>query len=318
MPRLKGIYRYWWCSNQRLLYRAAGVVRGLEQAGIPTLALKGAAVSIAYYQDAGVRPMGDIDLLVPVERAAEAISRLGRLGWRPGRPRVADLIRYQHSVQMVHENGEVLDLHWHVLAECVRHNADDGFWRRAIPIRIQDASTRGLGPTDALLHAIVHGMRWNAEPTVRWVADAMAILHASGSDIDWDGLVREASRQRVVLRLAFGLEYLRRSMAAPIPQHALERLHATRPGALERMESKVLAVDSEGGHALRPGHVLLVAVQYMRFMSGKSLLQKLGETPDYLRYRMRGRRRPAPAALRRIKHGLLGLLPRRTAPREAA
>ena len=37
MPRLKGIYRYWWCSNQRLFYRAAGVIRQLESAGIRTI-----------------------------------------------------------------------------------------------------------------------------------------------------------------------------------------------------------------------------------------------------------------------------------------
>ena len=56
--------------------------------------------------------------------------------------------------------------------------------------------------------------------------------------------------------------------------------------------------------------MLLVAVQYMRFMSGKSLLQWLSETPDYARYRIRGRRRPAPAALRSLKRGLLRLLRR--------
>jgi len=310
MPRLKGIYRYWWCSNQRLFYRAAAVIRALGLAGIPTLVLKGAAVSVAHYQDTGVRPMGDVDLLVPFDRAADTVACLGRLGWRPARPRVPDLIRYQHSVQMVHENGEVLDLHWHVLAECVRHNADDGFWRRAVTIRILDVPTLALGPSDALLHTIVHGMRWNAEPTIRWVADAMAILHGSGRDIHWGGLVREAARQQVVLRLRAGLEYLRRSMGAPIPQHAIERLRAARPGALEHMESRVLALDAAARGALRPGHALLVAVQYLRFMSGKGPLQVLAETPDYVGYRLRGRRRPAPEALRRIKRGLVRVLRR--------
>jgi putative nucleotidyltransferase-like protein len=301
MPRLKGIYRYWWCSNQRLFYRAAGVIRGLGQAGIPTLVLKGAAVSVAHYQDCGVRPMGDVDLLVPFDRAAEAVACLERRGWRPARPRVADLIRYQHSVQMVHESGETLDLHWHVLAECVGRHADQGFWRRAVPIRILDAPTLALGPGDALLHTIVHGMRWNAEPTIRWVADAMAILHASGRDINWGGLVREAARQRVVLRLRIGLEYLRRAMGAPIPGHALERLRAQRPALLERMEARVLTLDAEARGALRPGHALLIAVQYLRFMSGKRWLEALGETPPYARYRLRGRRRPAPALLRRVR-----------------
>lgn len=318
MPRLKGIYRYWWCSNQRLFYRAAAVVRGLEQAGIPSVVLKGAAASIAYYHDTGVRPMGDIDLLVPLDQAAAAVAHLGRQGWRPTRPRVADLIRYQHSVQMVHTTGEALDLHWHVLAECVHPSSDEGFWKRAVPIRILNAATLALGPTDSLLHAIVHGMRWNAEPTVRWVADAMAILHAAEDAIDWDVLEFEARRQRVLLRLSMGLEYLKRSMDAPVPERVLERLRTRRPAVLESMESRVLALDADGDHSLRPGHALLVAVQYLRFMAGKTLVRVLAETPDYVRYRMRGRRRPAPEAVRRIKRGLLRLFPRRVLSREAS
>ena len=251
MPRLKGIYRYWWCSNQRLFHRAAAVIRALEQAGIRTLVLKGTAASVAYYRDRGARPMGDIDLLVSHDQAPAAVARLGALGLRPARPRVADLIRYQHSVRMVHDTGEALDLHWHVLAECVHRDADHGFWKRAVPIHVLDAPSVALGPTDALLHAIVHGMRWNAEPTVRWVADAMTILRSSEDAIDWVGLEREATRLQVVLRLRSGLEYLEERMDAPIPYRALTRLRGTRAASIEHLERRVLTLGSDGGRPLR-------------------------------------------------------------------
>jgi len=317
LPRLKGIYRYWWCSNQKLFYRAAGVIRGLEEAGIPTLALKGSAASVAYYRDSGVRPMADIDLLVPYSRAAAAVQALVRIGWKSARPRVPDLIRYQHSVRMIHETGEALDLHWHVLAECVHHDADQGFWRRAVPIRILDVSTRALGPADSLLHAVVHGMRWNAEPTIRWVADAMAILHASGDAIDWEALEREARMQRVVLRLRLGLDYLKRRMDAPIPDRVLARLGSTPPAGIEHMEYRVLALGADGRRKVRPGHVLLLTVQYLRFMAGKNLGQKLAETPAYWRYRLRGRQGPFFDAARSIKKWIRGRFPRGNATREA-
>jgi len=315
MPRLKGIYRYWWCSNQRLFYRAAGVIRGLEQAGIPTLALKGSAASVAYYRDPGVRPMADIDLMVPYDRAAAAVTTLGHIGWKPARPRVPDLIRYQHSVRMIHETGEALDLHWHVLAECVRHDADRGFWKRAVPIRILDASSLALGPADSLLHAVVHGMRWNEEPTIRWVADAMAILNAAGRTIDWEVLEREARAQRVVLRLRLGLDYLKHRMDAPIPEHVLVRLQSAPPAGIERMELGVLALGAQGRRRITPRHVLLVTVQYLRFLSGKSLRQKLAETPAYLRYRLRGRKGWFFDAARAVKKWIRGLFPRGNATR---
>jgi hypothetical protein len=316
MPRLKGIYRYWWCSNQRLFYRAAEVIKGLEQAHIPTLALKGAASSVAYYRDTGVRPMGDVDLLVPYDQAAAAVVHLGRMAWKPGRPRVPDLIRYQHSVRMFHETGEALDLHWHVLAECVRRDADQGFWARAVPIRILDSASLALGPTDALLHAVVHGMRWNEEPTIRWVADAMAILHASGDAIDWETLEREARAQRLVLRLCLGLDYLKRRMDAPIPDGVIERLQAAPPSGIEHMEFRVLALGAEGRRRITPRHVLLVTVQYLRFLSGRTLLQKLAETPAYLRYRLRGRKGWFFDAVRSFRRAFRRLLPHGDFPRE--
>jgi len=317
MPRLKGIYRYWWCSNQKLFYRAAAVIRGLEEAGIPTLALKGSAASVAYYRDAGVRPMADIDLLVPYDRAEAAVQALGPIGWTPARPRIPDLIRYQHSVRMIHETGEALDLHWHVLAECVSRDADRGFWQRAVPIRILDASSLALGPTDALLHAVVHGMRWNEEPTIRWAADAMAILHSSGHAIDWEILEHEARAQRVVLRLRVGLDYLQRRLDAPIPDHALARLQSAPPAGIEQMEFRVLAIGSDGSERIRPDHALLLAVQYMRFMSGKSLGERLAETPAYWRYRLRGRKGWFFDMLRWVKRGFRPRPARRDGARAA-
>ena len=311
MPRLKGIYRYWWCSNQRLFHRAAGIIGALEQAGIPTLVLKGTSASVAYYRDRGARPMGDIDLMVSHDQAPAAVARLGTIGLRPARPRVADLIRYQHSVRMVHDTGEALDLHWHVLAECVHRDADDGFWTRAVPIRVLDASSLALGPTDALLHAIVHGMRWNAEPTVRWVADAMTILRSSEDAIDWVGLHREASRLRVLLRLRSGLEYLEDKMNAPIPHRALARLRSTPTAAIEHLERRVLTLGSDGRRRLQVGHLMLVLIQYLRFVSGMHPFQALAETPAYLRYRLRGRRGPVFGAMRLVMRGAQMLFSRR-------
>lgn len=289
MPRLKGIYRYWWCANQRLFDQAATAIKGLEAKGIPTLVLKGAAISILYYRDRGVRPMGDADVLVPHARAEAAVECFRRMGWRPMRSRVSELIRYQHSVRMVSPTGEGLDLHWRGLAECVGEGMDEGFWSRAVPIPVLHVASRALGPGDALLHAVVHGMRWNAEPTLRWIPDAMVILREAGDGIDWSRLRDEARVRGVSLRLAAGLTYLRDRFDAPVPDEALAALAATRPPLVERLELDVLAIGAGGTRGLRPGHLLLLVVQYLRFMFGKSLGQALADTPAYLRYRLRGR-----------------------------
>lgn len=317
LPRLKGIYRYWWCSNQHLLYRAAEVIRSLEGAGVRTLVLKGAATSTLYYRDAGVRPMADVDVLVPVARASAAVAHLGRCGWRPVKPRVADLIRYQHSVSLVNACGETLDLHWHVFRECIQGDANEGFWQRSVPLRILDARSRALGPTDALLHTVVHGMRWNEEPTLRWIPDAMAILRTGEGAIDWPGLGEEARQRRLLLRLSRGLDYLRRTLDAPIPEPELRRLRTTRPSGIERVEYRLLALGPGRGERLSFGHLLLMGVQYLRLMSHQSPGRKIAELPAYLRYRLRNRSEPAIVAARRLRRGIRRLFAGRVPTRDA-
>ena len=61
----------------------------LNDASIPTILLKGMALSQRYYRDLGLRPMFDLDLLVPPQRAKAAYEILGPLGWTsrlPGPP----------------------------------------------------------------------------------------------------------------------------------------------------------------------------------------------------------------------------------------
>jgi hypothetical protein len=303
LPRLKGIYRYWWCANQRLLFQAAAIVRELEGAGVPCLVLKGAAAATLHYRDSGARPMGDIDVMVPLDRAADAVARLGAIGWQATRRHVRDLIRYQHSVSLV-KDGVTVDLHWQVFREVIHGDAGEGFWRRSVPLEFLGARCRALGPGDALLHAIVHGVRWREEPTVRWIPDALTILRSAGGAIDWDAVRDEARARRLLLRFVRGLEYLRRTFDAPVPADVLERLRRTPISRLERLEYRFLTLGADGNRGLQLGHGPLFAVTYLRLMSRLSPARKLAELPAFLRYRLRNRKEPAILAMRRLKREL--------------
>ena len=83
MPKLKGVYRHTWFKNQTVLRQAGIPIRVLRKAGIPTLALKGATLCPLYYRDWGVRRMEDFDLLVPPDRATDAMAALRAIGATP-------------------------------------------------------------------------------------------------------------------------------------------------------------------------------------------------------------------------------------------
>lgn len=234
MDRMKGVYRYYLYKNEILLHRVASLVAALEDAGIQTMVLKGAALIQLYYKESGLRPMLDADVLVHAHHAGQAMEILTKLDWKPRYRQPQMRIPIIHSTPFEDSGGRQVDLHWHLFWECFKAGDDKDYWEKAIPIKIGEVKTLALSPTDQLLHTCWHGARWNEVPPIRWVADAMSILAASAAEIDWPSLLKKAQRHRVVLPVKDSLEYLKKTFDAPVPDSLLESLSAVRISSVER------------------------------------------------------------------------------------
>jgi Uncharacterised nucleotidyltransferase len=237
----KGVHRYSWARNQMLLAPMMGIVAELEGAGLETLLMKGAAFVADSRLDAGMRPMNDVDVLVGNDSVEEAIEVLLAAGLAPvgGVPPwyVAEYApRFVPSHGFRDSLDRQLDLHWHVLHASCQPQADDDFWAAAQRIELLGVPTRALCASDELLLVILHGLRWNALPTYRWVVDAAVLCSGAIGEIDYGRLVEQARKRRVTAALRAGLEYLRRVIGAPVPEDCLGELGAARPSRLERME----------------------------------------------------------------------------------
>ena len=69
-------------SNNGTLYgRLAALLKELDARGMPAILVKGSALALLYYLDPGLRPMMDADILVPTDRAREAMEIITALGW---------------------------------------------------------------------------------------------------------------------------------------------------------------------------------------------------------------------------------------------
>jgi hypothetical protein len=225
---LKGIYLHSWYRNLLLLRRMAQVLRELDAAGIPTLALKGTALVAGYYKDPGVRPMGDFDVLVPQYARAKSLEVIERLGWGEEDSRVRDLrLGYYHSIDLAGGEPFACDLHWQLmhyllLPDDPDRSADD-FWEAAEGIEIVDVPTRALCPADQLLHVCAHGARWDSDTTLCWLADAATILAVGGGRLDWRRLVSQAGRRRSVLAVRTAMTTLA-SFGFDVPPDVLGQL----------------------------------------------------------------------------------------------
>jgi len=243
LSRMKGVYRRTWYRNQALLHAIADVIRLLDDAGIATIVLKGAALTAAYYRDYGLRMMNDVDVLVPTAARGRALDALDAAGWIPGYFPISALTNERLDVRQSwgfhNGRGREFDLHWHVMASDVRADADDVFWQHAEPLTVSGVATGTLSPTDHLLHICEHGMVPVAVPPVQWIADAVTILQAAGDRVDWERLAGQVKRRRLTLVARAALGYLSREWCAPVPLDWLGDLNTKSVSELERREFEV-------------------------------------------------------------------------------
>jgi hypothetical protein len=261
MGKFKGIYRRTWYENQIRFRNAAAILQSLHAAGIETLLLKGAALVLLHYRDLALRPMQDLDFLVPVPMAVKAEAVLQKLGWlsdfRPSS--VECFLSFKHGAQFQHPDDGNLDLHWHVLNRIYNSGGDDEFWEGRVPAELFGVSTAALNPADQLLHVCAHGAAYDAVPPLRWVADAVVILRTSA--LDWDRCLFQARRCRLTLPLYETLRYLHyNSLTDQVPEMVLKDLHG-RP--VSRVERRVF--ESLNSLSTKQGPFLLAWFYYHSF-----------------------------------------------------
>lgn len=97
---LDSSYRWEVARNRMLPAEIDRVTRIAHVAGVPTAVRKGGRLARSTYPDVGLRPMGDIDLLAPVELADRLAAALDANGYREGRPRGAELHPLDRTAQL--------------------------------------------------------------------------------------------------------------------------------------------------------------------------------------------------------------------------
>lgn len=217
------------CRAQTLLVRPrvkSHVLEPLSSAGILPLAIKGLAVC-ERYPDKALRPMDDVDLVVPKEAHGGAVDALCRAGWRVAPKQLAPF-----AVALVHPEmpGLSVDLH-HALAarseKVFRLTASD-LLGASQPATIFGASLLGLPPEMDLLVIATHaGKLYHNFDRLIWAVDAAVVIQAAGSGgvpIDWYRLAELADRAEAKSALAVMLAQA-------------ERLGARSPDWLRRIEA---------------------------------------------------------------------------------
>lgn len=213
-------------------------VRSLEAAGIAPVALKGAWLSAHAYPSPALRPMRDIDLLVPRDQVLDAYAVLRGAGYaefEAPEMSLEDTLRLdKHLPPLVAPRGTVVELHHRLWEPDGRLDHASPTETAALPaetVRDQDGIAY-LAPSDTLAHLIVHAVyshRLDCGPLL--LPDIDFLLRTAPIDWPafWDRATREGWRSGARLVLELVAAYRKGAQidfaadgGAPAPQALIE------------------------------------------------------------------------------------------------
>jgi hypothetical protein len=223
-------------NTARQLFRRTELARLLailEAKGIPVIVLKGAALIGTVYSVSGLRPMGDLDLMVPEAQVFTVQAIIQSLGYQPvGTP------EQQHDTEGHHRHlpglrnqgtPVMFEVHRHI----VRRDSGlyfniDGFWERAIETSVVGTKALALAPEDLLLHLALNfflDRQLRSKKALRQLCDISEVIRYYL--IDWDNLAQRSNAYQVAGPLACSIRLAQVLLDAPAPT---DFVHYLAPG----------------------------------------------------------------------------------------
>jgi hypothetical protein len=210
--------------NEKLLQSLARVAAALNAIDIEPVLLKGAAHLVeGIYPAAGLRVVGDVDLLVPEQRLKNAADALQQIGFTVGGP-VLPEDHHHWPTLFDPETGTPVELHSgalhrrseHIIPATEFHENARAAAFRGSQVRLPDA-TRSVG------HNIVHDPLDHAgylhrRMELRQLLDLAMIRKKHESTIDWARLYRHFFAARLDHVLALNLELAEELLGLPVPR----------------------------------------------------------------------------------------------------
>jgi hypothetical protein len=228
--------------NAILLDVLASVLENLNACGIVPVLLKGAAAQVEeLYPHSGARVVGDLDLLVPSDRAGDALQCARAAGFADANLSVWDEGRSHHLPTHVDaKSGAGLELHLHVVPpHLARLVPTAGFHAAAAPCAFRGLSALIAHPTDRVAHNITHsqitdGLYRRGTASARHLFELALLCARHRAAIDWDELAHRFARTGYGPVLASTLTLANALFGHPQPLPI-----AMDPDALRRLERAV-------------------------------------------------------------------------------
>lgn len=213
-------------ARNRRLYKSIGEIWGaFQQEGLQAIGLKDLTLTRTIFPDIGLRPMGDLDILIHQKdypRVEKCLNKLGYALW-PGSDNPYSA-KYAWGVHFHRATDNTwLDLQWGILQLewdiCGERNFDfdlDHLWLGARPVLIDDLEILALRPEDLLFHLCMH-LEGHYYAELILFCDIAELLQQQGDQLDWDYFISRVKKSRVESSIYYVLLFVQQLFDCPLP-----------------------------------------------------------------------------------------------------
>ena len=196
---------------------AAQIARVFESNRIPYMFLKGIPIVLQTHQNFGVRPMTDIDVLVPPEKLEMAMQIL--VEQFSMKIRNYDLAFYHnniiHAITLRRAANLQVDLHFYFHDFAYHTIHDNQLWATCQKVQLSSSQLGFIpSPSFLLYRTLIHGLDGKAH---RWVTDCVALVDFHGKTINWKEIFELAKKQKMLWPVINRLKFLKEEFSIPLP-----------------------------------------------------------------------------------------------------
>ena len=226
--------------NTLLLREAELLLQAFNNHGIDTIFLKGAALVATCYQNPGLRPMIDLDILVKQPDVKKATDILGGLGYDFVKSEVSQHVQVNLKNEIVMQRttkiNSVIEVHWSLFDSTFYQTTlpMEWFWQTAKSMQLNRLAAWSLGPEAQLLHLCGHVYFHHQSRGFLRYHDIAEWIVRYQDEINW-GVLLERGREFYLLRpLKQILGTVNELYPSIIPIMVMEKLLSADESALER------------------------------------------------------------------------------------
>jgi hypothetical protein len=232
LAELEQLYRSTQTRNRRLYGVIGEIAKAFERIGVAAIGLKDVHLAREVYPDIGLRPMGDIDILIHREDYEKVAACMAELGFVPlPGPNIPFTLKYAwaHHFHRPADNVWV-DMQWNVLQREWDTYQEGNFdfeiarvWRNAISMMVDDYRILVPKIEDMFFHLCLH-LEGHEYCELILFADIAELLRRYEGAIDWEYIVSITKQYTAESSVYYVLFLLQRLFAVALPEDLLCRM----------------------------------------------------------------------------------------------